>query len=302
MDSKKLKYIITISEHKSISKAASELFISQPSLSNIVSNIEKDLGVKIFNRSTNPISLTYAGEKYIETVKKILNLEQNMQKEFSDISNMKKGKLTIGIPSVRGTHILPLILPKFTEKYPGVEISIIEGDSNYLENFLLAGKIDLVLTSFPSDNKKITCEVLYQEKIRLACKKGYLDSKIELDDDLNIIKLNKLNDINFILTKKDHRIRSLTENLFDIYDFKPKIILETANTATAFRLATSGLGICFVSDMILNTTKPIDEFELFDIENSPIKWDIAVLYLKNSYLTLSERYFIDLAKSLFDQQ
>ncbi len=103
-----------------------------------------------------------------------------MQKEFSDISNMKKGKLTIGIPSVRGTHILPLILPKFTEKYPGVEISIIEGDSNYLENFLLAGKIDLVLTSFPSDNKKITCEVLYQEKIRLACKKGYLDSKIEI--------------------------------------------------------------------------------------------------------------------------
>ncbi|MGL5314367.1 MAG: LysR family transcriptional regulator, partial [Peptostreptococcaceae bacterium] len=73
MNSKKLNYIITISELQSISKAAAQLFISQPSLSNIVSNLEKELGIKLFNRTTNPISLTYAGERYIETAKKILS-------------------------------------------------------------------------------------------------------------------------------------------------------------------------------------------------------------------------------------
>ena len=174
MNSKKLKYIITIAELKSISKAANELFISQPSLSSILSNLEKELGVTLFNRSTSPLSLTYAGEKYIKIAKEILSLESNLKKELFDISNMKKGKLTVGIPSVRGTHVLPLILPKFKEKFPAMEIHLIEGDSNYLEECLFSGKVDLVLTSLPTNHKKINCELLYEEKIMLACKKGYL--------------------------------------------------------------------------------------------------------------------------------
>lgn len=68
---------------------------------------------------------------------------------------MKKGKIAIGIPSVRGTHVLPLILPKFKEEYPGIEINVVEGDSNYLQECLLSGKIDLILTSLPSTDKKI---------------------------------------------------------------------------------------------------------------------------------------------------
>ena len=263
MSFKKLKYIITIAECRSISKAACELFISQPSLSSILSNMEKDLGVSLFDRSTNPISLTYAGEKYVETAKKILSLESNLKKELIDISTMKKGKITIGIPSVRGTHVLPLILPKFKKEYPGIDIHVIEGDSNYLEECLLSGKVDLVLTSLPSTDKRITCELLYEEKIMLACKKGYLNSQHLLDINSNIVNLNSLKDVDFILTKKNHRIRKLTEYLFDLFNFKPKIILETSNTATAFRLATSGIGVCFVSEMILNTTKPMNEFDLF---------------------------------------
>ena len=300
MNSKKLKYIITIAELKSISKAANELFISQPSLSSILSNMEKELGVTLFNRSTSPLSLTYAGEKYVETAKKILNLESNLNKELCDISNMKKGKMTIGLPAVRGTHVLPLVLPKFKEKYPDIEIHLVEGDSNYLEECLLSGKVDLVLTSLPTSHDKITFELLHEEKIMLACKKDYLGSEYLLPDTSNIVSLEKLKDIDFILTKMNHRIRKLTESLFELFDFKPKIALETANTATAFRLATAGLGVCFVSEMILNTTVPMDEFDLFNIENSPIVWNISMSYLKNSYLNEVERYFIDCAKSILN--
>lgn len=301
MSFKKLKYIITIAECRSISKAACELFISQPSLSSILSNMEKNLGVSLFDRSTNPISLTYAGEKYVETAKKILSLESNLKKELIDISTMKKGKITIGIPSVRGTHVLPLILPKFKKEYPGIDIHVIEGDSNYLEECLLSGKVDLVLTSLPSTDKRITCELLYEEKIMLACKKGYLNSQHLLDINSNIVNLNSLKDVDFILTKKNHRIRKLTEYLFDLFNFKPKIILETSNTATAFRLATSGIGVCFVSEMILNTTKPMNEFDLFNIENSPVKWNISISYLNSSYLSNVERSFIDFAKTVLKE-
>lgn len=302
MNSKKLKYIITIAELKSISKAANELFISQPSLSSILSNLENELGVTLFNRSTSPLSLTYAGEKYVKAAKEILALESNLKKELFDISSMKKGKLTIGIPGVRGTHVLPKILPKFKKKYPAMEIHLIEGDSNYLEECLFSGKVDLVLTSLPTNHKKIECELLYEEKIMLVCKKGYLGKEYLLDNTNNVVSLEKLKDTDFILTKKNHRIRKLTENLFDMYDFKPKIALETSNTATAFRLATSGLGVSFVSEMILNTTVPMNDFDLFNIENSPIIWNISISYLKNSYLNDAHRYFIDCAKSVLSKE
>ncbi len=298
MNLKKLKYIVTIAELRSISKAANELFISQPSLSSILSNLEKELGVTLFNRSTSPLSLTYAGEKYVETANKILSLENNLKKELCDISNIKKGKITIGIPAVRATDVLPVVLPKFKEKYPEMEIHLVEGDSNYLEECLFSGKVDLVLTSLPSNHKKIACEHLYEEKIMLACKRGYLGEEFLSSANSNIISKEKLKDMNFILTKKNHRIRKLTESLFETFDFKPKVILETSNTATAFRLATSGLGVCFVSEMILNTTKPMGEYDLFHIEDSPLVWNISICHLQNAYLNDAERYFIECSKTI----
>ena len=299
MNLKKLNYIITIAELQSFSKAASKLYISQPSLSQIVLNLENDLGIQIFNRTTTPISLTYAGEKYIQTAKEIIRLSNNLQKEFSDISNMKKGKITIGITPLRGAFILPLILPNFMKKYPGIEIKIIEGDKN-LESYLVEGKVDLVFTSLPTTDKRITQELLYKEKIMLACKKGYLNESYFLDDKSNIIDINKLNYINLILTKKGHRIRNFMDSIFDSHEFNPKILLETDNTSTAFRLATSGLGACFVSDMVINTTKAIEKYDLFNIEDSNSKWSVAILYLTNSYLNNCERYLIDLSKNIFN--
>ncbi len=299
MNLKKLNYIITIAELKSFSKAASKLYISQPSLSQIVLNLENNLGIQIFNRNTTPISLTYAGEKYIQTAKEIIRLSNNLQKEFSDISDMKKGKITIGIPSLRGAFILPLILPNFMKRYPGIEIKIVEGDDN-LESYLIEGKVDLVFTSFPTTDKRITQELLYRERIMLACKKGYLDNSYFLDNAHNIIDISKLNDINLILTKKGHRIRNFMDNMFNSHGFTPNILLETDNTGTAFRLATSGLGACFVSDMVINTTKPINEYDLFNIEDSNFQWSVAVLYLTNAYLNASERYLIDSSKTILN--
>ncbi len=122
MDFKKLKYVLTVAEVQSISKAAAILYISQPSLSHVISNLEMELGIQIFNRTTTPISLTYAGERFVETAKEILNMNNKLKKEFSDISNARKGKIAIGIPSLRGSFMLPHILPVFHKEYPGIEL------------------------------------------------------------------------------------------------------------------------------------------------------------------------------------
>jgi DNA-binding transcriptional LysR family regulator len=297
MDFKKLKYIITVAEVQSISKAAAILYISQPSLSHIISNLEAELGIQIFNRSTTPISLTYAGEKFVDTAKEILSMNERLNKEFSDISGLKKGRISIGIPSLRGSYLLPFVLPVFHDKYPGIELILIEGNSLELEHCLLNGKVDVAFTVISSSTSKIVYEVIGKEQVRLACKKGYLDEAYILDETDNVIDFSKLKDIDFILTKKGHRIRDYVDKFFEDTGFKPNIILETSNSGTAFRLATAGMGICFASEMTVSSTKAIEEYDLFEIDIFD-GWEIGALYRKDAYLTSAERDLIEMMREV----
>jgi DNA-binding transcriptional LysR family regulator len=301
MDFKKLKYVLTVAEMQSISKAAAVLYISQPSLSHIISNIEAELGVQIFNRTTTPISLTYAGERFVETAKRILNMNDKLTKEFSDISGMRKGRIAIGIPSLRGSFMLPHILPVFHKEYPGIETVLLEGNGQQLEYFLLNGKIDLAFTIPHVSSKPIIHELICREKIRLACKKGYLSREYLVDGTENIVDLSKLKGIDFIMTKKGHTIRTLVDEILEKNGIKPNIVLETSNSGTAYRLATAGMGVCFAAEMTINSTSPIEEIDLFEIEKPSLGWDIVAMYRKDAYITAAERRLIDLAKEMFNK-
>jgi DNA-binding transcriptional LysR family regulator len=298
MDFKKLKYVLTVAEVQSISKAAAILYISQPSLSHIISNLETELGVQIFNRTTTPISLTYAGEKFVQTAKEILNMNNKLTKEFSDISGLKKGRISIGIPSLRGSFILPYVLPLFHEKYPGIELVLVEGNSQELEHSLLNGKVNIVFTIIPFLNNQIIHEVIGKEQIKVACKKGYLSKAYILEGTENVVDFAKLKDLDFILTKKGHRIRDYVDKLFDINGLKPNIILETSNSGTAYRLATAGMGVCFAAEMTINSTKAVGEYELYKIDSVSNGWEIGALYRKDAYLTSAEKDLIDMMRDV----
>lgn len=87
MDYKQFNYILKIAEQKSISKAAEALYITQPALSHFVAKVEDELNIKIFNRATNPISLTPAGEYYVNTSRKILGLIETLSDDIAKFSS-----------------------------------------------------------------------------------------------------------------------------------------------------------------------------------------------------------------------
>ena len=97
MDLKEFEYVLAINEDKSFSKAAKRLFISQPSLSQYINRLENQLGVTLFDRNTIPLTLTYEGELYIEAMQNIVEIFNGMQKSFDDISELKKGRINIGL-------------------------------------------------------------------------------------------------------------------------------------------------------------------------------------------------------------
>ena len=127
-----LKYFLMVAEELNITRAAERLYISQQSLSNHISNMERELDVKLFTRSPK-LSLTYAGGLLVETATQILDLYSQYQTKVGDINRHYLGMLRVGISHTCGLALMPDILPKFRQEFPLVEFSLFEDKRHLLE-------------------------------------------------------------------------------------------------------------------------------------------------------------------------
>ena len=135
MNFQHLKYFLMVAEELNITRAAERLYISQQSLSNHISNLERELDVKLFTRSPK-LSLTYAGGLLVETATQILDLHSQYLSKVGDINRHYLGVLRVGISHTCGLAVLPEILPRFRAEFPMVEFSLFEGNSTQLEDEL----------------------------------------------------------------------------------------------------------------------------------------------------------------------
>ncbi|MBV4420586.1 LysR family transcriptional regulator [Clostridium tyrobutyricum] len=296
MNFHQLEYVIAISEEKSISKAAKKLYISQPSLSQYIIRLENNLGVKLFDRTTNSIKLTFAGEKYLKTAKSILNLNIQLRKELSDIAGSKKGRIIIGIPIQIGRYILPLVLPEFNNKFPEIKLSIQEDVTLKLEQMLLDGKIDIAILNLPIKNEKILYKTVCNERIFLVAPRNHpicYHKNSKRDQKLYI---NSLKNEKFILLKQGQRMRLIADIIFQHSHFKPNILLELTNVDTAHRIAAEGMGFAFIPENViwlLNTDKYNNYFLIDDINST-----IVIAYRQGEYITKATCEFINMVKRI----
>ena len=138
-----LEYIYEIYKSGSFSKAAENLYITQPALSMAVKKIESEIGMSIFDRATRPLKLTETGKIYIEAIEKFLTLEEDMNNKIHDIQELKSGNICIGGSHYINAYVLPDALTKYSALYPGIKINLIEASSAVLAEMLDEIKIDL---------------------------------------------------------------------------------------------------------------------------------------------------------------
>ena len=101
--------------------------------------VEKQLGAPIFNRNADPISLTYAGQKYMDAARQVLAINRNLAREIEELNQEEQGTIRLGIPVQRAMQLLPYVLPKFKTRYPYVDIDLQEHGSAVTETLLLEG-------------------------------------------------------------------------------------------------------------------------------------------------------------------
>ena len=145
MELKEARYILAIAKHKSIGKAAESLFISQPSLSKYLKNLEDHLGAPLFNRRDGGYYPTYLGERYLHYAKRIVAYGDEWNREHDDITHRERGRLNIAIPLMLGSTLIQPTLMQFHNRYPYVTFNIKEEASFVAEASLKSHSIDLTI-------------------------------------------------------------------------------------------------------------------------------------------------------------
>ena len=229
-----LEYFLVAAEELNFTRAAKKLYISQQSLSNHISNLEKEFDVVLFNR-TSPLTLTYAGQALKSRARELLDLRDETYKEIADIKDFSTGQLAIGVSHTRGRIILPEILPIYQSRFPGIELRLVEGKSSELASELLHGNIDLMIDLLPFAAENVETVPICQEEILLVVPDEVLEKTYPGRLEETKKKLGSLSDIRlledcpFILLKKGNRVRTIADEIFEDAQMSPRIVLETEN-------------------------------------------------------------------------
>ncbi len=293
MNLRHAQYIITIIKEGSITAAAKKLYISQPSLSQIVKAAESNLGTPILERSTDPISLTYAGERYVETAEKILSLNQNLLREVAEIASEDHGSFTLGIPVQRAMQILPKYIPTFLEMYRNVTVNIEEHGSATIEKMLLSGQIDIAcFTTTPTHKAIKYIPVKKEEVVLLASSESTLAKRIAPGTTLAI---SDLKDECFISIKSGHSVRKIQEILFAKYDINPSIYLETTSIEVGKRVAVNSDAVMFCpKDYIEMTPDVLQNAAIYPLGDAHFNRAFYIAHKQDLYITKYMTDFINL--------
>lgn len=300
MDFKQYQYVLKIAELQNLTKAAGELYVSQPSLSHYIAKIEEELGTPLFNRNTNPISLTLAGERYVETARMVLALNDRMRQEISDIAKQKKGIIRIAMSHARAAFFLPYVLPEFKERYPGVDIRTTEVRSDLVEEYVAKGQCDLGILPFPvSGAYPLEQEMICEEELILVA--GHPLPEGKLENGRPYVNLAECGDYPYILLKKGHGIRTAVDVLFMEHGIRQTRVFETTSNETAYRLATVDMGLGIVPESTIILAQPMEKPWLYSLTKDGFRWQIGAIFRQREYLTTAQRELIALMEAHFSK-
>lgn len=304
-----MDYVYEVYKEMNFSKAAKNLYISQPSLSAAVKKVEMRLGFPIFDRSTTPIQLTEFGKEYIKAIEVIMDVENGFNNFVNDINELKSGSISIGGTNLFASYILPPLLSGFTEKYPFVDVNLVEASTSELTEKLFSGSLDLIIDNNCMDSSIYEKVFFCEEHLILTVPKAFFsnekakDYRMDLKDikngrhlepDFPVVPLDFFRDEPFLFLKSGNDTRIRADKICHNSRFTPKIKLKLDQQITAYNLSSYGMGISFTGDILLSHIYENDNLVYYKLDNRDATRDVNFYYKRNRYMTRTVREFLKL--------
>ena len=248
MNLKEQLYVCTLARCRTISRAAEELYISPAALSIYISNLEKYLGVRLFDRTGKSFVLTSTGEEYVVRAQKMLE----MKSEFDGIleRTLKKGHpaIRIGIQQRRAISVVPDTLCRFLKEYPDVEVVFRDGNQEELNKMYRDGFIDFMLSIFSDELVDAVYEEVAREKVVVALPKNHPANAMAYEvpgDTMKHMDMQHLDGETFVLPTTAQSMRATAARIFEQARIRPGRIIEIAHFDIIMSMVEKKMGVGF---------------------------------------------------------
>lgn len=301
MNIRDMESIIAVVDEGNITRAAKKLFITQPSLSQCIQRVESELNTTLFIRTKNGIELTSSGRAFSEYAERICKNYRDLENTLVDISELRTGYLSVGIPTLLNGYLLPEGYMHFREKYPNVKVDLYEDDSNYLELMLLRGKVDLAIMSLPIDSSLVSYPMVSSEMI-LCAPDWFEPGEALIDPQKNILDIRKLDGQPFIFPQQSQKLYTITDKILKKAGISVQNILDTRSSKGAMLYSAHGLGFTIQPAMSVHFHLPMLQGcgKVYRIPPELNEyWSVVMARSRNGYFSEAVQSFIRVMQEFY---
>lgn len=292
MDVRHLTYFIEVARHRSFTKAARVLHITQPSISKMIKILEEELGVTLFYRSAKQIELTDAGKAVLRQAQQIVASFQNLTHELADVINLKRGNIIIGLPPMVGASFFPQVIGEFNQAYPQITMNLIEVGSKKVEQGVEDGSLDIGVVALPVKESTFEMFSFVKEPLMLIVPP---DHPLAARDE---VALAELRQEPFILFCEDFTLHDRIIDRCVQNGFHPHIICESSQWDFIAEMVAAKLGIALLPQTICQDLDP-NYVRTIRLSDPMIPWHLGIIWKKDKYLSFAAREWLKFTSTRF---
>jgi len=299
MNLKQLEAFVHVAEGGSFSKAAKELFLTQPTVSAHISSLEKELNVRLFIRNTKEVNLSDDGRELYKYAKQMIDLQKKIEERFSAKKEAGKHCISIAASSIPAQYLLPKVLLRFNEKFPDEQLRIIESDSSEVVTKVVDHMVDVGFTGTVLEKKHCKYLPFYKDELVIVtpATEKYLALQDEMTDDISWI-----NQEAFIMREEGSGTRKEAEKQLQnagIAVENLNVIASIGNQEAIKKSVRQGMGISVMSRLAAEDEIEAGRLLIFPIPGAHEGRDINLVYNKNYELSRSAERFIRVVKEVY---
>lgn len=277
-----------VSQHQSFSKAAKSLYLTQPAVSQSISQLENELDIRLFNRNPQGVILTEEGNLLYDYVHSALNLLSSGENKMEEFKNLQGGKIAIGVGDTISRYFLLPFLESFHQEFPDISFKLVNGTTFELVEILKQGKIDIAICNFPIEDdklEKITCKHIQDTFVYGDLFDGEFNQPQKIQDVLNypIICLDQDSISRHFMDEwlANKNLALNPEFELGAHD----LLLDFAKINLGVACVTKEFSLSYINQGILKEVKLTEEVP---------KRSIGICFLKNVSLSLAAKKFVDI--------
>ena len=237
MNLRDLKYLIALADLRHFGKAADACFVSQPTLSTQVRKLEEELGVTLVERAPRKVMLTATGQDVVQRARRIVADVEQMREAARRSKDPESGSLRLGVFPTLAPYLLPHVVPQLRERFPQLELLLVEEKSDVLLQRLREGRLDAALLALPVHDEQLHTEFLFDEPFVLAAPQGHeLATRTSLHVD-------ELSDETLLLLEDGHCLRDQALDVCRLSGAQEKSGFRATSLETLRQMVAAGVGV-----------------------------------------------------------